>query len=579
MGIVILPKEVVEKIAAGEVVERPASVVKELCENSADAGARSISVEIDGGGIERIRVGDDGCGMGPEDLLLSLERHATSKITSADDLWGISTMGFRGEALASIGAVSRLAIESRPGGPAAEEGARVEMSSGSIEGPVPAGCAPGTVVTVFDLFHNVPARRKFIRSARAESGHAVDAVMEMALAFPAIRFDVSVDGARRLSLPACAADVGDEGARARVEAVLGEDSSVRLLRVAEQVPGLAVAGFVAERGRSRGRDVHLFVNRRPVRDRLLMHALTEGFGERLSRGASPAAVLWVEIDPARVDVNVHPAKREVKFAEPGAVHSFISSALKKTLGSAVQSVFSPSGSAVRGGCPSPCAPGVESAVMRHEHSRPSAGPAVSGEAQRSFGEFGARMRPLGQFAASYIACEGEGGELVIIDQHAAHERLGFDALVAQHAAGPVARQRLLIPEQVDLSEAEAAEIQERSELLSAAGFEIEPFGGGTVLVKAAPALLGGASTAPLVRMIAAELSELGEHVSMEEALRKVFALAACHRQVRAGDSLSPEEVASLVRDMERGDVKTCPHGRPALVRIEKGEIEKWFGRK
>lgn len=573
-----LPADVVEKIAAGEVVERPASVVKELVENAIDAGAAAISVDIEGGGLRRIRVSDDGCGMDAEDLVNSLRRHATSKITSADDLWRISTMGFRGEAIASIGAVSRLSIESRVNDPRVIEGARVEMSAGVIGGPVPAGCAPGTSVIVGDLFYNVPARRKFIRSERVEAGHAVDAVFAAALAFPRVRFDVKADG-RRETLAAAVGDADEEAGRERVAAVLGSASSEGLAYICESAPGLSIAGFVSERGRASGRDVHFFVNRRPVKDRVLMHALSQAFEGRLDRGASPSAVLWIEIDPARVDVNVHPAKREVKFAAPSEVHSFLMSAVKKRISSKAPAVSLPAAS-TDAGAPGPSTEArALAAVMRFERDRLVRAPRFTETSQTSFPAQEPRMRPLGQFGRAYIACEGEAGELVIIDQHAAHERLGFDALVAQYASGRVAQQRLLVPEHVELARADAAAISERAQLLAEAGFEIEPFGGGTIVVKAVPEILGGSSVSLLMQRLASEFAEMDSAISLDDARKRVFALAACHMQVRAGDALAPQEIASLVRDVEREAVTSCPHGRPALVRIERDQIEKWFKRK
>lgn len=562
-----LPRDVVEKIAAGEVVERPASVVKELIENSIDAGARAVSVDVAGGGSARITVIDDGFGMGREDVAASVMRHATSKIRAADDLFSINTMGFRGEALSAIAAVSRLTVESKPDSPDVIEGHRIEVEGGIAKLPVVAGCAPGTRVSVTDLFYNVPARRKFLRSANVESGHIYDVVASYALAFPAMRFDLTVDGVKKLALPASEVDIGNVGSTTRVWAILGGKVK-NPLRVDDAGPDMSVRGVVAEGGRRAGKDVHFFLNGRPVKDRMLMHALVQGAGERSHEGY-PAAVLWIEIDPAKVDVNVHPAKREVRFTDGGAIYSFMMSAIRKPVSEAAVSVAADRASP----------PGDRSTVLCSVESReegdsfPRApGAQVESGAHRDF-------VPIGQYARSYIICEDVRGSLVLIDQHAAHERLGFEKLRGAYRAGSVPKQRLLIPEQVELGEREAAYLAENLERLAQAGFEIEPFGGGTMLVKAVPALVGVSSVSTLLLELASEFEEMGEGPSLDEAMDRVFATVACHRQVRAGDSLSAPKIDALVRDVEEKGVTSCPHGRPAVVRITKEEIEKWFRRK
>ncbi|MFH0800507.1 MAG: DNA mismatch repair endonuclease MutL [Pseudomonadota bacterium] len=602
MGIIReLPREVAERIAAGEVVERPASVVKELVENAIDAGASSIRIDVEDGGKRRIAVIDDGSGMDADDLGRSILRHATSKIAAEADLWAIRTMGFRGEALAAIGAVSRFSIESKPNRPDAVEGARIEVDGGRVCGPVVAGCAAGTKAQASDIFYNVPARLKFLRSAAVEYGHVSEVVMGLALAFPDIRFELSGDGKRRFVSRA-----GD--LKERVAAVMGEDIRGQLAEVGEKGGIIAVSGWVADKGRAGGKDVHIFLNRRPVRDRLLMHAVSAAFGERLSRGEYPAAVLWIDVDPSEVDVNVHPAKREVRFSNGSAVHDFVMAAVRKVVQSNLLSTIAPD--ITRSG--------VESAMFRYEQSRltdsdSSSGfktlrratpPWEAGEGSRrvSGGEGvspsevaskggvareqgfetctrAGTLRVLGQLASTYIVCENADGMLVLIDQHAAHERLGFDALKQGYAAGKVPRQRLLLPERVELGVKGLAYVEENFGLLTRAGFEIEPFGGGTLLVKEVPAILGDVALSPLFEKLAAELEEIGGSNSVDEAAEKIFAVVACHRQVRGGDALSSEELAALVRDIERENVTHCPHGRPAIVKIEKSEIEKWFKRR
>lgn len=574
-----LAPDVIEKIAAGEVVERPASVVKELVENAIDAGAKTVSIDCAGGGAERITVIDDGIGMGSDDLAESVRRHATSKISDADDLWNITTMGFRGEALAAISAVSKLVVESKPNAPDVIEGASLTVEGGIASGPIVAGCAGGTRIVVSDLFYNVPARRKFLRSSKVESGHIYDVVAQYALAYPRLRFELAIDGSRRLNLPACTADIGDVGSTERIRAVMG-DRTGALLAVGESSPEISVRGAVAMGGRRGGKDVYLFLNGRPVKDRMLMHAITQAFGERCHGGEYPAAVLWIDIDTAKVDVNVHPAKREVRFSDTGAVYSFLLSAVRKPVSEAWVSISAEPA----------CTSGVEEAINRFESSRLASEETpmwdrdrgVRGRAHHAPCQteaVGARLAPLGQYALGYVVCEDADGSLVLIDQHAAHERLGFEELKAAYADGSIPQQRLLIPESVDLGESAAAYIEENMEGLAAAGFELEPFGGGTIVVKAIPAMIGGKSVAALMERLAQEFEGMGRAPSVDEAMERIFALTACHGQVRAGDRLTGEELAALVRDVERNNVTSCPHGRPAVVRIERVEIEKWFKRR
>lgn len=568
MGIIRqLSKEVVDRIAAGEVVERPASVVKELIENAIDAGAKVISINVSEGGKSMISVADDGAGMDAEDMGLSVLKHTTSKIRDESDLWSVGTMGFRGEALAAMGAVSRLVIESRVNAPGTLEGAKIEVEGGAILGPIVFGCRGGTRVVVSDIFFNVPARLKFLRSAAVEYGHISEVVAGLALACPDVRFELTGDGRRRVF-----ANLG--GVEGRVMDVLGKRFHSTLKAVDEKGSGISIRGWVAQGGRAGGKDAHIFLNRRPVRDRVIIHALTQGFGDGLSRGEYPACALWTEIDPAQVDVNVHPTKREVRFANSGAVHDFVSVALRKALKSGHASRIArhalPTGNR------------YVSTDMQFERRHM----ATEGDWQStSFFTRDTRretrdgLKPLGQLGSTYIICEGEDGALVIIDQHAAHERLGFDAISRQYSEGSVARQGLLIPEQVELSQKGLAYIAERADLLKGAGFEIEPFGGATLLVKAHPSILGDVSVAPLFERIAAELEELGTSAAVEDVLKRIFAAIACHRQVRGGERLLNEEMMALVRDIERFDITHCPHGRPAVVKIEKAEVEKWFKRK
>ena len=600
MGVIRqLPKDVIERIAAGEVVARPASVVKELVENAIDAGSTAISIDVACGGKKHITVADDGCGMGPEDLKRCALRHTTSKIASESDLWNISTMGFRGEALAAMGAVSRLVVESKLNRPEVIEGYRVEVEGGRITGPSVAGSAGGTRVTISDLFFNVPARRKFLRSDAVEYGHIAGLVTTYALGFPHIRFELAQAGKGRFKT-AAADQLG------RITAILGNEVAETLVPVKGEGPELGLTGWVGEKGRTQGKDVHFFLNRRPVRDRMLLHAITQAFGQWLTSGQFPTAVLWIEIDPTKADVNVHPAKREVRFSESGAVHDYVLSAVRKAVAIPGRpSVISDTQSSA-GRSESPFdaeakrRSGVEAAIDRYERSRlgsPIPLPSLPADALVAGGErAGVRgglvsdplslvpdpetsMRPLGQLGSAYVVCEDSDSTLVLIDQHAAHEKLGFEHLKSQYATGKLSQQRLLIPERVDLGARELGYVVDHLDLLTKAGFEIEPFGGKTLLVKAVPGLLGAVALTPLFEQLAAELEEIGTSSSIDEALDRVFSTVACHSQVRAGDRLSPEEMASLVRDIQRDEITHCPHGRPAIVRIGKAEIEKWFKRR
>ncbi len=581
MGIINeLPVDLVGKIAAGEVVERPASVVKELIENSIDAGASRIKIAIREGGRGLISVEDDGCGMDRADLSKCVLKHATSKIRSEPDLWNLHTLGFRGEALAAIGAVSEMEIESRPASEALE-GSRISVSFGAADGPHPAGCPSGTRVSVKKLFGSVPARLKFLKSDAVEFGHVHDSVVALALANPSVRFDLLCDGKERLC--AHAADFADDDAmKSRIISLVGDSVSAGLKKIFEPAPEISVEGWVSENGRRGGKDIHIFLNGRPVRDRLLIHAATSALGDGTSRDRYPAAILWMRIDSSKVDVNVHPTKREVRFANSGAVYEFLKSAMRKGL----QSGFPISAGAVS-------FPDMGNAIMRFEERREknsfsdmlrlvrsdkiSSDPSGDGNLFPASLD-SARLRPIGQLGLSYILCEDENRSLVVIDQHAAHERLGFEALKDQRSRGAVAGQRLLIPERIELSPKELAHVMEHFGALSEAGFEIEHFGGNSVVVKSVPEMLAGISLAGFLSDLASDLEELGASSSADDAVNRILTRIACHSQIRSGDRLSDAEVAALVRDVERERVTHCPHGRPALVKIDPQEIEKWFKR-
>ncbi|MBT3181051.1 MAG: DNA mismatch repair endonuclease MutL [Deltaproteobacteria bacterium] len=574
MGIIRkLSKQVIEKIAAGEVIERPASVVKELIENSIDAGAKSIRIDVTEAGKKHLSVIDDGVGMGAEDLANCVQRHATSKILGENDLWNIVTMGFRGEALAAIGAVSNMSIESKPNLDDIIEGARMEISGGTAEGPFPSGCVGGTQVVVSDLFFNVPARMKFLKSESVEYGHIVEVVTSLALANPSIRFELSGENKRGLKVQA----VGDDhrSNEERIVSILGERYRGKLTRLDEDGGSISIRGWIAEEGRAAGKDVHVFLNSRAIRDRMIMHALATSLGDGTERNRYPAAVLWIDVDPGEIDVNVHPSKREVRFSNSSAVHEFVKAAVRK--------MFTGGGRPV---CGEPCTGKFANDFNRNEYALRNV---IDDSAftNRDFQEFqhsipsshDVKLRPLGQLGFTYVLCEDEDGTLVLIDQHAAHERLGFDTLKKQYASSQVIGQRLLIPENIELGAKELGYINDSLDALAEAGFEIEPFGGNTIVVKTVPEMLSGVSMEKIFLELARELEEIGTSNSVDETIDRIFAVIACHGQVRRGDKLSHAELINLVRDIEKENVTHCPHGRPAMVRVDQDEIEKWFKRK
>lgn len=563
----ILPSHIVDKIAAGEVVARPASVVKELIDNSIDAKASSITVDISAGGKKSIAVIDDGQGMDLNDAKCAFKRHATSKIKSEDDLGRITTLGFRGEALAAISAVSRLKMETKVCNPQILEGTRVLVEAGELKEVSAVGCPGGTSMFISDLFFNVPARLKFLRSDPVEYGHIAEMVASLALAHSHIRFELCQEGVPKLRCHRTGGDLK------RIEDVLGEETREELISFTEGGGEISLKGFVSKPGitKTTARNCYFFLNGRPIRDRALHHALLKGFGTYLGKGEYPTAILYVTIDPTLVDVNVHPTKNEVRFADTGVVHDFVMSAVRKVLASGgtvghreeVQS---------RRGDPKEKIGLLHPSGLRNDK--------VEGEgsvAENILFEEPSRLRVIGQFNQAFIICE-EGEELVLIDQHAAHERLGFEMLKAQLAKGKVEQQQLLLPEQLKLNSKEFSVIEENISLISQTGFEVEPFGGQTLLIKAIPAILGEVSLKPLFEKMAADLSEFSSSQEVEEAVSKVLSVIACHRQVRAGDTLTKEELHALVKDIERYNISCCPHGRPATVRIKRQELEKWFKR-
>jgi DNA mismatch repair protein MutL len=572
MKIIVLPDRLVSQIAAGEVVERPAAVVKELVENSIDAGAREISVWIEGSGLSLIRVVDDGEGMAPEELPLSVERHATSKLRQEVDLFRVATLGFRGEALPSIAAVSRLAITSRRPGDAAACKIRVE---GGEKGEVTAAGAPvGTAVEARDLFFNTPARRKFLKSPATELGHICEALNRLALAEHAIHFRLHHGGALVCDYPAVAR-LDD-----RVKQVLDREVADAMVPFASEHGTIAVRGFLSVAPVSYGHARYLksYVNRRFVRDRVVQHALLAGYETLLMKGRYPAAVVYLDLPFEEVDVNVHPAKYEVRFRRQSDVHDAVVSAVRARLQSTAKSSASAQGVLGTGSDAVHELPGVyRGETPRESPPIPSAAP--PGDAPLIPGRgFFSQLEVVGQVLGCYLVCaSGEG--MLVIDQHAAHERIAFERMRRETAAQVIPTQDLLIPQMLDLSMAERALLEERLEQLADSGFVVEPFGPKSYALKSVPTLLPPGDYRAAMRDMLSELIEVGESRKLGAEIAKRLMTIACHSVIRANRRLKMEEIHALLAALDRCDFATqCPHGRPVLVRFSRDEIERMFKR-
>jgi DNA mismatch repair protein MutL len=590
MSIRRLPEHLVNRIAAGEVVERPASALKELVENAVDAGATRISVSLAQGGIGRIEVADDGYGMAPGEIALALERHATSKL-STDSLDEVSTLGFRGEALPSIASVARVTIESRVRG---ADGWSRTVDNGKLAGEGPAALPPGTRVTVEALFGKVPARRKFLRSERSEYGACLDVVKRLAMARPDIGFTLEHDGRRTLHVQP------GEDRPARVAALTDRELAANSLAIDYARGHAALGGVAGLPTFNRGVADHqyLFVNGRPVKDRLLIGAVRAAYQDLLARDRHPVVALFIDLPGDEVDVNVHPAKTEVRFRDPGGIRGLIVGGLRHALDEAghrsaqrpsaaalgnwqSEPVRSPSFPAPMPGQESWLGPSQDSLVRdRHQgYAAPLQARAESAaEAVPQAASF-----PLGvargQVAATYIVAEAEDG-LVLVDQHAAHERLVLERMRRAMANGGVARQALLLPEVVELDEPACDRIEARLGELAELGLELERFGPRAMLVRATPAMLGAGDIRGLVTDLADELAAFDGALSLKEKLDLVAATMACHGSVRAGRLLSVAEMNALLREMEvTPHSGQCNHGRPTWVKLAHGDIEKLFGRK
>lgn len=597
----------VDRIAAGEVIERPAAAVKELVENAIDAGARAIAVTVANGGRSLIRVVDDGAGMSPDDLELAVERHATSKLPEGD-LFAIRTLGFRGEALPSIGSVARLSITTRRREDA--HGHQIVVEAGA-KGPVrPAPAAPGTRIEVADLFAFTPARLKFLKGDRAEAQAVADILKRLAIAHPGIRF--SLDGDHLTGFD-WQAEAGDDARLRRLARVLGRDFPENALLLEAAREDVALSGHVGlptfHRGTAAG--IHLAVNGRPVRDRLLLAAVRGGYADVTPSDRHPVLFLDIACDPRQVDVNVHPAKSEVRFRDPALVRGLVVTALRATLASAGHRASSTGGArtleVLRGvlagrvsegaGEPASALPSVpyRGGAYRPQPWRPGfaegvqgalvdlAMPSADARAHAAEPVPEALDRPLGaaraQVHETYILAQTRDG-VVIVDQHAAHERLVYERMKVERERNGVARQPLLLPEVVELDPVDADRLLAAGSDLAALGLIVESFGPGAVLLREAPAALAGGNLQKLVRDVADTLAEIGTTEALEGRLDHLLATMACHHSVRAGRRLAPPEMDALLREMEATpNSGQCNHGRPTYVELKLSDIEKLFGRR
>jgi len=593
-----LPEALVNRIAAGEVVERPAAALKELVENAIDAGATRIAVAIGDGGLSRIEVTDDGCGMAPEEMALALERHATSKLPD-EAIELVATLGFRGEALPSIASVARLTLESRVRG--TEQGWRRVIDHGALVEEGPAALPPGTRVRVEQLFAKVPARRKFLRTGRSEYAACLDVVRRLAMVRPDIGFSFEHDGRRIFALQ------GGETAEARVAQIVARELADNAVLLDIERGGLRLTGVAGLPTFNRGVADHqyLFVNGRPVKDRLLTGAVRGAYADMLARDRHAVLALFLELPPGEVDVNVHPAKTEVRFRDAAGVRGFIVSGLRQALASGdKRSAQGPDRAAMERWQQEPIreemAPALRSIFAGRDWDAPQQRVSEPGRAWKAY-EREAMAAPLGkaeeavpideeaetfplgiargQVANTYIVAEAADG-LVLVDQHAAHERIVLERLRAAGAGEKVAAsQALLIPEVVELDEPQCDRLEEQAEKFAALGLQVERFGPGAMLVRALPGVLAKADPHALLQDLADDIAEHGDGLLLEARVEHVLATMACHGSVRAGRVLSVAEMNALLREMERTPRSgQCNHGRPTWIKLSMEDVEKLFGR-
>ncbi len=599
----VLPEDLCNKIAAGEVVERPSSVVKELLENSLDAGATEISIELQSGGKKLIRIADNGCGMNRQDAFLSLERHATSKINSDADLFALQTLGFRGEALASIASVSRFLLKTCDN--ADGLGQQIYAEGGAVKRAEEVGLPQGTVVEVRNLFFNLPARRKFLRKEQTELSHAADVVTKQALAHPDVCFRLKHNERMLLDLRR------EKGLRERFAALLGRSLLKDMLAVERDGgPDLRLTGLISQPKltRSAASHIYTFINGRYIRDRVVQHAVMAGYRHLLMKGRYPVVALFLQIDPALVDVNVHPTKHEVRFREQGLVHDFIVDSLRAELRpadwltegepSSEPASISVSQPATYQPSHPPATPVASEPVTDYRHDEPllnnaSRGFPAAEKLNVSAGDqsieqlslpdneqlgFFSQLQVLGQYHQSYLLCQ-DGDDLILVDQHAAHERVGFEKLRHSYAQGSVPSQTLLFPEVLELDYRSATALEENCTELGRLGFEIEPFGGKSFALKSVPQVLIDRNAGQLVIDVALELEKIGRAGQLQESIDEILILMACHGVIRANQALSTAEIKALLRELDQIDFKAnCPHGRPVMQRLTLIEVERLFRR-
>lgn len=581
----ILSENLANKIAAGEVVERPASVVKELVENALDAGATDIRLEITGGGRRLIRVSDNGHGMSREDALLALERHATSKITCDTDLETICSLGFRGEALPSIASVSRLCLKSRASG--SIEGTEIRLDGGTIRAVQACGMAVGTELTVEQLFFNTPARLKFLRSAETEAAHVGDLMVRLALSRPDVAFSYLSDGREQLR-------VASGELQQRLKKLAARDAE--LFAVAGETAAARISGYLAPPSAARSTTAAMFtyINGRFVRDKVVQHAIMQAFRPVLEKGRYPLLALFIELPPGEVDVNVHPTKHEVRFRRPHQVHDTIQGVIEELLRESpwLRLRAAPSAAAMTPAAPAPPLPthhtGVQQALDRfmtrpaappriYEATQPYQAPSPPTVQPTSDGYFSA-LQVIGQFRAAYILCQSDD-RLIIIDQHAAYERVRFEQLKSGFSAGGIESQRLLLPDTLELSFAEADTARAWHSRLTQLGFDLEEFGGLTWRINAVPMIMANQDHTALLRDLLAELAANGSSTCFDQIRDDLLARVACHSVVRGTRPLERHQMEELLKAMDRTDFSAhCPHGRPVSHEITLKELEKIFNR-
>ena len=564
------------RIAAGEVVERPASVVKELIENSLDAGATEIAVSIEKSGTMLIRVTDNGEGMGPEDLALAVERHATSKLTNEGDLFHVVTLGFRGEALPSIGSVARMEITSRP--QLSGVGYRIRVEGGKKDPPFMVGSSVGTNVEIKEIFFNTPARRKFLKSPATELSHICDAVNRMALAYPGVHFRLSHDGRNIADYPSVSARID------RLHQVLGREIARALASFSSAGGQLEISGYLSSAPASfpNSRYLMTFVNRRFVHDKVVSHAVLHGYETLLMKGQYPAAIVFLEIPSTEVDVNVHPAKHEVRFRRPSDVHDAVAEAIRQALKQEAKGLSSPALAMESAGFAGVMEKPLPYLTPTLQPDKPFLKPEVfpmTGVREGSTREgFFSSLDILGQILGCYLVCVSARG-LALIDQHAAHERVAFERLRQQLNAGAVQKQNLLIPQAIELTAGELMLLEQKLPILERFGFLLEPFGPNSYAITSVPALLPEGDYRQIVRQMVAELAELENSEKLRQHLEERLATIACHSVIRANRRLEMTEMRALLQDLDQIEFATqCPHGRPVVIEFSRDQLDRMFKR-